>query len=133
MSDINARTEEGHTALMYADKNGYTDIVRTLKNAGAKDDNIEPALINTAGMTGRMDMIEYFIGKGANVNAQDDYGHSALIEATIIEDSKIIRYLIEHGADVNIKDNQGATALSVAQHYGYREVINLLKKAGAKE
>ncbi len=133
MSDINARTQEGHTALMYAEKNGYTDIVRILKNAGAKDDNIETALINTAGMTGRMDMIEYFIGKGANVNAQDDYGHSALIEATLIEDSKIIQYLIDHGADVNIKDNQGVTALSVAQHYGYRDVIDLLNKAGAKE
>ena len=133
MSDINARTHEGHTALMYAEKNSYTDIVRILKNAGAKADDIETALINTAGMTGRMDMIEYFIQKGANVNAQDYYGHTALIEATIIEDTMIIQYLIEHGADVNLKDNQGATALSVAQHYGYRDVIDLLKKAGAKE
>ena len=133
MTDINTQSNEGHTALMYAEMNSYSDIVKILKKAGAKDDYIDKALINTAGMTGLMDIIEFLVKKGANVNAQDEDGMTALIMAAIIDRSDIIQYLIDHGADVIFKNINGTTALGAAQHYGSTKVLDLLKKAGAKE
>ena len=41
--------------------------------------------------------------------------------------------LIEGGADVNIKDNQGQIALWYAKRRGYKEIVELLRKHGAKE
>ena len=78
MSDIDAQTEEGHTALMYAEINGYADIANILKNAGGSYGNLDKALINTAGMTAWMDMIKFLVKKGANVNAQDEDGMTAM-------------------------------------------------------
>ena len=36
-ADVNAKTNDGKTALMYAADKGYTEIVRLLKQAGAKE------------------------------------------------------------------------------------------------
>ncbi len=135
MTDIDAKTNEGHTALMYAEMQGYTDIAGILRNAGAhyNQSELDAALINTCGMTHYMDMIRFLVKKGAHVNAQDEIGNTALIEAALTNQVNIVQYLIELGADMYIKNHHGTTALSVAQHYGHREIIDLLKKVGAKE
>ncbi|MFQ5816389.1 MAG: ankyrin repeat domain-containing protein [Terriglobia bacterium] len=39
----------------------------------------------------------------------------------------------EAGADVNAKDKDGKTALMMATRTGHTTVVQLLKKAGAKE
>ena len=36
-------------------------------------------------------------------------------------------------ADVNAKNKDGASALSLAKKQGHKEIVELLKKAGAKE
>ena len=36
-ADVNAKDNEGKTALMYATEQGYTEIVQLLKQAGAKE------------------------------------------------------------------------------------------------
>lgn len=40
---------------------------------------------------------------------------------------------IAKGADVNAKNEKGATALMAASQRGYKDVVQLLKKAGAVE
>jgi ankyrin repeat protein len=45
---------------------------------------------------------------------------------------ELIRLLLDHGANPNTRKNDGATPLSIAQGKGYKDVIELLKKAGAK-
>jgi uncharacterized protein len=47
--------------------------------------------------------------------------------------TETVNTLPAKGADVNEKDNKGITALMRAKQKGYTEIINLLKKAGAKE
>ncbi|MDI6782802.1 MAG: ankyrin repeat domain-containing protein [bacterium] len=37
------------------------------------------------------------------------------------------------GADVNIQNKNGKTALMIAKEFGYTEIVELLKQAGAKE
>jgi len=40
---------------------------------------------------------------------------------------------VEAGADVNAKNSKDYSALMLAEEEGYPEIIELLKKAGAKE
>jgi ankyrin repeat protein len=43
-----------------------------------------------------------------------------------------LRALVEAGADVNIPDGSGATPLRLARARGFREMVAILEKAGAK-
>jgi ankyrin repeat protein len=44
-----------------------------------------------------------------------------------------VKALMEAGADVNAKTPEGATASMYAAKYGHTEIVEILKRAGAKE
>ena len=69
------------------------------------------------------------VEKGADINAQEDIGRTALMNASYNRHLKIVKFLIENGADVNIKNNDGKTALDLAKT---EEIKEVLRKAGAK-
>ena len=48
-------------------------------------------------------------------------------------DSKIAQALIEKGVDVNVKDWKGFTPLEIAVQNGNKEIVSLLRNAGAKK
>jgi ankyrin repeat protein len=91
--------------------------------------------------------VKRLIDEGADVNAQDKNGETALIWASKLisvgspkKDSpvklvnpEVTRLLIEAGADVNVKANEGYTAFMIASRLGNTEVVQMLKEAGAKE
>jgi len=70
------------------------------------------------------------IEKGANVNAKDERGDTALMRAVSWGHIKIVKLLIEKGANVNIKDNNGWTAMDYFS--GCEKTKALLVEAGAK-
>jgi len=77
--------------------------------------------------------VEYLISKGADVNSRSHEGYTALIYASLLEKEDIAKLLISNGADVNAKSRVGATSLFFAQTKGYGRIVNLLRKAGARE
>ena len=69
--------------------------------------------------------------RGADINVQNQIGRP-LHRASIYGALEVVRLLLEHGANVDAKDNDRETALQVAARHGHDEVVELLRKHGAK-
>jgi ankyrin repeat protein len=76
-------------------------------------------------------MIEYLIGKGADVDAQNAKGWSALNLASREGRATTVKVLIDHGADLESRADEGWTPLMSAAQKGSEPVIRLLFEAGA--
>ena len=57
---------------------------------------------------------------GADINAANETGQTALHLAVTVRSEAFIRFLIERGARLDIKDKQGRTPLDVASGAGGR-------------
>ena len=153
--DVNARSQSYNrdyrpTALMKAAECDSVDVAKVLIAAGADVNAWDnhygyTALICAAQKTyvlkadlkadyernksKNMAMVKLLIEAGANVNAKDGYGRTALIYAVRKDSVDMAKLLIEAGADVNVKDGYGKTALDYTYDSGLKE---LLRAAGAQ-
>ena len=75
--------------------------------------------------------VEEAIRNGANINAKNNKGWTALMWAAYYGHAEVAEVLLKHGADVNSKDNDGWTALMWAASWGKTEVAEVLLKHGA--
>ncbi len=71
------------------------------------------------------------LDKGADVNAKDNDGRTALMFATMFGHTKTVKLLIIKGADINAIDHRRFTALKYASSYERTEIAELLKQHGA--
>ena len=77
--------------------------------------------------------VQSLIKQGANVNAKDENGWSALMFASTQGDLELVKFLVENGADINVRNKNGFTAITEATRNKYLEVVQYLKSKGAKE
>ncbi len=89
---------------------------------------------------GSKDTTALLIKSGANVNAKDIGGRTALmatatksnLSSSYAERLKdVAELLIKSGVEVNAKDNEGMTALMLAARWGNKDTVELLIKSGA--
>ena len=142
-ADVNAKTKDGHTALMWAASQGQNAAVKLLIDAGAKLNQRfkdgKTALLRAASGE-HAQTVKLLVDAGADVNAQTKEGGTALMAMALIGHADIVRALIDAGADVNAKTDRGDTALSlmakappsVAAKKSHTDIIRLLEKAGGK-
>jgi ankyrin repeat protein len=97
--------------------------------------NGRSALQDAAGF-GHIDMVRLLVEKGADIQAADSRGYTALMRAVLSYEpgsAKVVEYLLSLGAGVSSKNETGETALSFALRFGDTEVAAMLRKAGAPE
>ena len=77
-----------------------------------------------ASREGRLDEVKVLLEAGANVNAKEKYGITALILASHIGYLEIVKeLLIVDGINVNEKTNYGSTALINASCNGHLKIV----------
>jgi ankyrin repeat protein len=80
---------------------------------------------------GRLDVVKYLLDQGADVNAREQNGRTAVTEAAFYGKNSVIKELVLRGADVNVITDAG-TALDIAVSSNNTSMIDLLKHYGGK-
>jgi ankyrin repeat protein len=97
-------------------------------------ENPSAALRAEAGTSPNPDAILVLLKRGADINAANTSGQTALMFAVQnpLTTAHIVSKLLKAGADINAADNRGQTALMfIAQECRDPEIVSLLLTAGA--
>lgn len=137
-ADINTHNEWGLTPVMLASQyNHCVAVLNALVAAGADIHEAEPkyrsnSLHLAANSSKNPKVIDALLAAGANINARNYLGETALIMAVNGNDeTRISTELINSGADINACDYQGHSVLEYAKAAKRTYVVNLLKEKGA--
>ena len=128
----------GAAALVVAITMNCGKCVDLLVKQGLDKDAYTPTLLQTA-MFADASTIRLMLDHGANVNAMDPSGHTALMYAAVSDllPVQTVKLLVERRADVNAKSQHGRSGdtglpiLDIANFHGNTPVTDLLIKAGA--
>ncbi|MCU6709086.1 ankyrin repeat domain-containing protein [Paenibacillus sp. J5C_2022] len=84
-----------------------------------------------AAENGDTERVLNLLEEGADVNAVDDRGRTAVVAATYANKAETVKALIEQGADINIRDNNLNNVLLYAGASGYLDIVKQSLAAGA--
>ncbi|CAH1798315.1 unnamed protein product [Owenia fusiformis] len=134
-ADIHQSDTQDRTLLHIAASEGHTDIIDTLLSFEHCDIDArcqQGTSLHMAARMGHIDCLKRLVNAGANIDAVDQSGSTALVLATknINRARPIAQYLIEAGCDLNAQDK----CLKTALHYACKKAfgVDLLLNAGAR-
>ena len=113
---------------------GDLDVVRYLKEVAhcdmerAEKNGCTPFIL--AAGAGHLDVCQYLLIEGADIDAQSDSGFTAAFSACSSGNLEIIQFLYEAGADIERRSNKGSTPLYIATVHGYFEIVHYLHSVG---
>ena len=82
--------------------------------------------LHSAAFNGNLDEVKGYIEQGAQVDAQDIGGYTALMKAAVNGNIEVIEYLIENGAQIDKRNNKKETALMGAALTGKLAAVKFL-------
>ncbi len=134
VASLTANGEEAYDKLYSAIRANDLAGLKALLDTGVSantPDRREITPLMYAGEVGSLEAMQLLIDRGADVNAQNAFGSTALMWS--VADTRKVRLLLEHGADVNKVARSGRTALIVAAFTNpSSEVVGLLLAKGAE-
>jgi ankyrin repeat protein len=122
---------DGFTALHLASFFGQPEAAEELIRQGADPNavaknSMKVAVINSAAASGRADLVKLILRAGANPNARQQLGYTALHSAAAHDNVEMAQALLEAGADPSLKSDDGQTPGDKA---GSAVAVLLKKKA----
>jgi ankyrin repeat protein len=125
------RTINLNESIRIGDLEGVRAVLQQYPEAvKQKDQRSFPPLI-MATYYDQIEITAYLIQSGADLDAQDASGNTALMGVCFKGFPEIAKMLINSGADPNIRNYNGATALHFASTFGQKELVKLLLEKGA--
>lgn len=117
-TDVDLSTKSGETPLMIASIQGDLPLVKTLvlqKNALV--DHIGWKPLHYACATGKLDVAQFLVSKGAIVDSQSLNGTTPLMMAVQSGNEDLVKFLLDNGADLQMKNSFSLSAIDIADIY----------------
>lgn len=106
--------------------------IQNLSDANALRADNNKTVLMYACWVGNLEAVKYLVSRGADVNAQDSGGATALHLSAWKGNVPIALYLIENGASGQIMSKEGMSALDIALMQGNNEIADAISKAAPK-
>jgi ankyrin repeat protein len=137
-ADVNGKSSDGWTPLHEAANSGQVEAIRELVRLGgginSRSGDGSLPLVLSVGENAKLEVVECLLELGADINKTEKGGGTALSQASLSGDEKIVRYLLSHGASPN--SSSGVcwvnNPLVAAANSKNIKVVELLLQAGAK-
>lgn len=125
---VNLFSPDGMTPLGLACFFGQTDAARLLLSHGANVNTasrnaMKVAPIHAAVAGKNVEVIELILSGGADVNAKQQQGWTAIHSAAMHGDLALLEKLLALGANPAVKNDDGKTSLDLARENGHKPVI----------
>ncbi|MGL9761743.1 MAG: ankyrin repeat domain-containing protein [Wolbachia sp.] len=90
--------------------------------------------LHFAAQEGNLDMVQFFLGRGAKIEAKDIYGWTPLHFAASSDKLDIVKFLFNKNANIKARDIYGDTPLHVAAQYSNKlEIVEFLLDKDAND
>ena len=117
-TDVDLSNKQGETPLMIASIQGDLPVVKLLvKQKSAMVDHIGWTPLHYACTKGHLEVAQYLIASGANVNSESLNGTTPLMMAVQSGNEQLVKLLLDNGANLQAKNNLGITAIDIADIY----------------
>ena len=132
----NLLDNEGRSALHLAAQYGHTEATELLLTAGTdvtlRFGKSENTPLDSAVVEGHLSVMRAIIRRGADVNAVDSVGRTALYRAAFFNQVEAIDALVNAGASMSQADEHGRTPLYIATARNSLEAAAALSKHSAR-
>jgi ankyrin repeat protein len=134
---VNAWSTDGFTPLHLASYFGQLKAAQTLLQIGAhvnpvSNNQMKLLPLHSAAASRSADIVQLLLDNGADVNAQQHGGWTALHAAAGLGDPNMTRMLLNKGANPSLGGDDGKKPLDLANLRGHGDVAAMLLQAGSK-
>lgn len=138
---VDGRDRDHRTPLMDAADHADTGMVALLLEHGADPNAVAeqdtPLLLaarGTVSPAAQLETVRALLDRGADIDAQDSFGHTAATWCVMDDRVDLLHLLIRRGANLRLRYHDGSSALDMATRRGYGfhpAIARLLRQAGA--
>jgi ankyrin repeat protein len=134
---VDTYSPDGFTPVALAAYLGQKSVTEYLIENGANVNAIAKNATGFTALTGavannHVEIAKILVKRGANVNHRYEGGVSPLMEACLNGNLELVNFLLENGADPTAKTKDEKTPLTFAKEKNHGEVVESLKRHGAR-
>ncbi|XP_078683154.1 uncharacterized protein LOC144917219 isoform X3 [Branchiostoma floridae x Branchiostoma belcheri] len=132
---VDAKDENGQTALMLAAEHGQLEMVQELITKGADvhvEDEDNWTALTSAAKEGHLPIVTCLLDRGANIEHVDMGGWPGLMWASYKGHTAVAHEMLHRGANPNVQGQHGVSPIIWAAGRGHTDIVEALLRHGAK-